>query len=534
MTERTKELQAKLIEWWNKFNSKQKTMIVSITAGVFIAFAVLIAMLTKPQYELLVVTDSTKESSAITELLDGSSISYKISTDGYRIEVLSSQEAQANLLLGANNIPTATYSIENVTSGGFSTTESDKKRLYKVYLEDLMRSHLESMSSIKSANVQLSIAEDNGTLIAQSVDSSAAIMLELEEDFSDENASSVAQFVRTALGNEKITNITIIDSYGNLLFSGDDTYSGIGSASSQLKVKSETESALHSNIRKILLGTKEYNLVEVSSNLQLDFTSKTITQHDYAPAEGSAQGVLSHESLYEAESTGGETSSVPGTDSNDSDNTSYVIGNGSTSSSTVTERSSDYLPNETITYTDIPAGLINYDGSSISVAAIKYRVVKEEEAKSQGLLDGVAWTDYKAQNNERIKLEVDEDIINMVATASGIAKENITIVAYEEPMFIDSDGLSVSVADILQIVLIVVIIGLLAFVVIRSMKVQKEEVEEEELSVESLLQSSPELELENITVEEKSETRKLIEKFVDDNPEAAASLLRNWLNEDWN
>ena len=30
-----------------------------------------------------------------------------------------------------------------------------------------------------------------------------------------------------------------------------------------------------------------------------------------------------------------------------------------------------------------------------------------------------------------------------------------------------------------------------------------------------------------------AETRRLIERFVDENPEAAASLLRNWLNEDW-
>ena len=32
----------------------------------------------------------------------------------------------------------------------------------------------------------------------------------------------------------------------------------------------------------------------------------------------------------------------------------------------------------------------------------------------------------------------------------------------------------------------------------------------------------------------KSETRLMIEKFVDENPEAVASLLRNWLNEEWN
>ena len=46
-------------------------------------------------------------------------------------------------------------------------------------------------------------------------------------------------------------------------------------------------------------------------------------------------------------------------------------------------------------------------------------------------------------------------------------------------------------------------------------------------------QSQPESSLEDINAEQVSETRALIEKFVDENPEAAASLLRNWLNEDW-
>lgn len=58
---------------------------------------------------------------------------------------------------------------------------------------------------------------------------------------------------------------------------------------------------------------------------------------------------------------------------------------------------------------------------------------------------------------------------------------------------------------------------------------------EEELSVESLLESTKENQdqLEDIGYNEKSETRILIEKFVEENPEAAASLLRNWLNEEW-
>lgn len=53
--------------------------------------------------------------------------------------------------------------------------------------------------------------------------------------------------------------------------------------------------------------------------------------------------------------------------------------------------------------------------------------------------------------------------------------------------------------------------------------------------VDSLLEQTAENNepLEDIGYNEKTETRLLIEKFVDENPEAAAQLLRNWLNEDW-
>ena len=163
----------------------------------------------------------------------------------------------------------------------------------------------------------------------------------------------------------------------------------------------------------------------------------------------------------------------------------------------------------------------------------EYKVLKEEDAENQGLLDGITWDEYKAMNQERTKLEVDEDLVDLVAKASGISSENISFVAYEEPMYIDAESLPVTGTDILQIVLIVLILGLLAFVIFRSMRSEKVTVEEEEVSVESLLQSIPESTLEEIEAETKSETRKLIEKFVDENPEAAANLLRNWLNEDW-
>ena len=90
--------------------------------------------------------------------------------------------------------------------------------------------------------------------------------------------------------------------------------------------------------------------------------------------------------------------------------------------------------------------------------------------------------------------------------------------------------------DILQILLAVLIFALLGYVVFRSTRKQKVEEPEPELSVDALLAATSDNDdenLEDIGYSEKSETRKLIEKFVDENPEAVANLLRNWLNQEW-
>ena len=65
---------------------------------------------------------------------------------------------------------------------------------------------------------------------------------------------------------------------------------------------------------------------------------------------------------------------------------------------------------------------------------------------------------------------------------------------------------------------------------------QEEVVEvEPELEVEEMLKAAKEdVELEEIELKESLETKRQIDKFVDEKPEAVASLLRNWLSdEDW-
>ncbi len=538
MPERIKAIWQRILDWWNQFTARQKTLIIGASTVVLLTIIILVSVLNQPQYILLANANSTKEASQIKELLDSNAVNYKMSDDGLEFKVLKKDQASANLLLGANDIQSYAYSIDNVTEGSFSTTESDKQKKYVLYLESrLEQDFIAKFDAIESANVKLHIPDNDGTLIGNQEDSSAWILLNLKEDgkFDEENAAFLAKAVAVAIGNENTDNIVILDSLGNMLFSGGEDTTTSGLASSQLTVKAKAEQLLKSEVKKVLLGTKLYDNIEVASNLVMDFTKQEVVDHQYTPAEDQTQGVLSHEDTYNAENVSG-ISGIPGTDTNAEDETTYVTQDNTNSTSTITEESRDYLPNEKITTTESVPGAVNYSNSSISVTAINYAVMKEEDYKAEDH-ENATWEEFKASNTEPLVSEVPEAMINVVSKATGIPAENVAMAAYTEYVFFDRTGSTITVTDILQIVLILVILGLLAFIIIRSMwtskKVEEEPEQPEQLSVEQLLESQPEEQLVDIEMDQGSETKRLIEKFVDENPEAAATLLRNWLNEDF-
>ncbi len=530
MADRLKELLSKILEWWNKFSTKQKTFIISAGAGIILALAILITVLTRTQYVLLLNCETTKQASEVAELLEGEGLNYEVSDDAYQIRLDKDQESQANLLLAANDIQSVSYTIDMVTEGGFSTTEADKQKRYKKYMEDRIANDILSMySPVERAVVICDIPEQDGTLIATKEDTSMWITLELSSEMSQEMAAGLAKAAAVAVGNETPENIVIMDTEGNILYSGEDSYSTAGSASTQLGVKAQWETRVKNSVRQVLLGTNEYNKVEVAVNLNLDFSSGTERTHEYFVPDGNSQGYLSSSRSFSSssENSGGD---VPGTDTNGE--VEYEWRDNDNSSSETTEEEQNYLPSERITDKNISPGVVNYDSSSVSASAITMNIIREEDVEAQGLLDGISWEEYKINNAGQTQIEVPDEIFDVVAKATGFPRENIALVAYSENVFFDKEGLNISLSDIVQIILIVIILALLAFVVLRSMRSEKQEEQPEELSVETLLQSQPEVVLEDISVEKMSETRRLIEKFVDENPEAVANLLRNWLNEE--
>ncbi len=533
MQERIRNIPQQVLEWWNKFSVKQKTLIASITLAVLVGLVIVVRILTTPTMVPIRNCENTKEASQVKDLLVGEGISYEVSSDGLNFSVKAEDEANAAILLGENGIPASRYEFSNVFDGGFSNTESDKFKKYQRYLQEELAEHLENLDNIQHATVKLSMPIDDGTVLAMEENTYAAVSLTLSEEMDEEKASGLAKWIATAVGNDNTDDISIMDSSGNVLFTGGDTATSVGAASGQLSYKTKAENMVKNQVKDVILGTGVYDSASVGLNLDVSFDEREEVDNNYYTENGAEHGPTSNERIFEEESTGGD-GGVPGTDTN-GDDTEYVLPDGAESSHTVSDVERQYNTSQRTTTTKGGVGDINYDNSSITVVANQYRNYSESALKSSGELDDMTFDEFVAANREKVKLDVDEDFVQMVAKATGFSEDNIVIVAYEIPFFEYADGGIRDFFDYLPLIVAVLIMLMLGFVVFRSTRREQVAEVEPELSVESLLASTKEAEesLEDIGFSEKSETRILIEKFVDENPEAVASLLRNWLNEEW-
>lgn len=530
----------KILAFWNKYTSKQKTVIISVVLAILFAVVLLGYFLTRPVYTDL-VTLGGKTASEFDAALTSATIDYQKETDSngntlFRVE--QSQYSDAVLLMGENKITDAEMTWEDALTNDMTTSSSEKQTKATLALQASIRTGLMNFEDVEDATVYINRPTDDGTIFSEKKETSISVSLKLAQgkEMEAETSQAIAYYLANAVGNNSTDNIILTDTKGNLLYGQkeDNTLGGSITGSEDYKEKLRNTFCKHVSDMLMKAG---YDDVEIgSANIQFDMDKVTELVKTYTANEGQDQGLYS--SSYNYKSTGSSGSGgIPGTDANGDETDTMIQSNGSTNSETILDKY-NYLPNETVKNIEHEVGAVKKDESSIGIVLTRYNVVKEESLESQGLLNDITFEEYVDQNSAVTDLEVPEELVTLVAAATGIATNNITIQVKQKPVYEakTESSFTDNISNYLMILLTVLIAGLLVFVIIKGTSPVDVTETEPELSVEDLLATTKEEEsksLDEIELGDKSETRVMIEKFVDDNPEAVALLLRNWINEDW-
>lgn len=529
MVERLKKIPTRLLELWNKFTSKQKAIIISVVAALILALIIVIAVTGKVKYVELTTCESTKTASKIVDLLKTEGITHKTSGDQLVIYVDEKQKENAVFLLASNDMPTTGITMEELLNNSLSTTNSDRTLKVNLFFQNEIRNYLIKMDGVDDAQVSYIPVDTTNSLLSAKQNTTASVMLKVNNDFKVSTAATIAELVASVLGNTSTDGIKVVDQSGNLLFGGsDDLYSG--SASSNEDYKERLRNTIENSLYALMIKLG-YTDAEVMSNLSFDMDKVTELYTEYTPAEGQEQGLYSHSYTYETEGSSG-SGGVAGTASNDENSYKYENDGNSATSSSLQEY--DYTPNSRVTNTEYEVGAINAEQSSVSLILIKLVTYTKDDLKLKNLLGDMSYDEYIAANSERRPIDLEDNVYNLISNATGIPTEKISIIAYEQPVFVPVVETDRSFEDYLPYILAVAIVLLLLFIVFKTMAPVQVTESEPELSVEELLATTKENQVvDDIDFEEKSEIRKMIEKFVDENPEAVANLLRNWLSDDW-
>jgi flagellar M-ring protein FliF len=440
--------------------------------------------------------------------------------------------SDARLLLGQNGISTTVNDTDYdwLFDNSFNTTDSEKKLKAKINLQSTMEADISNITGVTKASVTINLPESTSSIYDTDENATVSIMITTSSDYDSESTQGIAEYARGCVGSADTDNITIIDNNGTLLFSGTNSSTSV---SNNLLVEQQVEEYYNSKLWNLMVNSGVYDEVSVSSNLDVNISDSQVKNVEYYSNDDDDTGPKESYYYYLAKNTDG-TGGVVGTDANGEEITDYDLLDTSNGESTLNLIKETYNTSYTETVSVEPVGQVDMANSSMAMYLTKYDIYNEEDLEESGELEGTTFTEYEASHSDVTENINPEDLVAMLSKATGIKEASIYVVERTVPIFYPAEEKSVPVQSIISILLAILIIALLIFVVFKGMKPEEQVEVEPELSVEALLATTKENQtLDDIEFSDKSATRVQIEKFVDENPEAVATLLRNWLNEDW-
>ena len=530
MPEQLKTLQKKVLEYWNKLTTKQKTLMIGIFAGVVLIVAVFAFILSRTHYTEVYNFSDTETASRAVAALKEAGYASKLGDDNTKVLVDEDYYVEAVTTLYSSNIGDDSFDISDLLDTSLTTTNGE--RLTRTFLrsESQMKNAIMLIEGITDVNINYIAKDTSNSVLAANQTISAAVTITYNSGFDKKKVEGIAAIVAKGLGNKTTDDITIVDHTGAVLYDGPEEET----AEVNITDKAAFDKSIKRDYIEGVKGALIMNgFTEVEVNPYLEYNWDKVTQRfeEHLPLEGENSGVLVR---YHEESTEGKNSGsggVPGTD--DNDETDYMLESSQGGNYETYLEDDYYEPSLRITETIYDTGTVK--NASISVTA--RRVVKRTRTELEllgELNDEVTYDRYILDHADPIRTTTPEELVRVVSLATGIEEDKVILITYDVYQFIDDQASNIDVTMVVQIALAVLLLLILLVVILRGMRPVEITEVEPELSIEQLLATTKENQsLEDVEFSEESETRKMIEKFFDENPEAVAALLRNWLNEDW-
>lgn len=517
-----------LSEFWKSLEKSQKTRLYITSAIVVAAITIGIVMLTRPSRIILVSNADQKQVGEMSTILNENKIWNSLDNGGSSIVINSKDNNKAQVLLAQEGYPKGGMTFEDAISMiGISTTESDKKHIWKQQQISDIEAKLMMLDNIELATVSLALPEKTifVTEDQKKLKPTAYVMVKPKEPLTPEQVKGIVMIVSRSVEGLDPKDITVVDNNSNILNS-ETSEDSVNIANSQEEIRLKREKDLQNKVREYFnVGQFEnFDTFRVVANVILDFDKEKSQSKTLANPQGMDSGALISSDILKEKLENGTVNGVPGTDTNpgNANSPSYQVGNGENSSYNKQHDIKNFGYNETLNDREKAVGKLIPDESSLAISL---------------------WYGKKVTSDTGLT----DDFINQVkqaaSSATGIPLTNISVNKYK---LAAPEVVKKSTSEIVRemisdygffAVMLLLIIGLLIMAIPRKKRTEQAPIPQLQAAAAggprfTVPEPSGEL-LPEIELEERSEIKKQLEKFVKQKPDAVAQLLRNWLSDEW-
>lgn len=262
---------------------------LGIMGGVvlaLLAFFVFVSLrVSTPDYALLYKDLSSADAGQVAAALEIAQIPYQISADGGSVRAPENEVGRARMLLAEQGLPNGGslgYEIFDKQSG-FGTTNFVQNVNQVRALEGELSRTIVSLSQVRSARVHL-VLPKRELFSRESLPASASVFLDLVNgsSLSREQVVSIQSLVASAVPQLKASDVSMVDSDGNLLARGGEDDDVMNTQRGE-EMRRSYERRVQHNIENLVGNVVGYNKVRANVTVDLKFDRVSTNQELYDP-----------------------------------------------------------------------------------------------------------------------------------------------------------------------------------------------------------------------------------------------------------
>ncbi|WP_068316728.1 flagellar basal-body MS-ring/collar protein FliF [Polycladidibacter hongkongensis] len=396
-----------------ELGTRRLAALAFIAVFTFAAIGAAAYLLSRPEQEVLYANLERDDVTQIGAALQTAGIPFDVSADGAVVSVNVGSTAKARMLLAEKGLPRGSGAgYELFDQMGSLGLTSFMQSITKVRaLEGEIARSIQQLQGVKAARVHLVLPE-KASFRAEKMKPTASVLLRADSTTETNMAQSVRYMVAAAVPGLTAESVTVLDTEGRLLATGEDPKSASTGRKAMLEEGISTR--VQDSIRRALTPYLGVSNFEVSVAASVNTDNQRISETSYDPE---SRVERSFKVVRENESSQNASLETPTTVEQNLPEEEVDAQSGERSSAQNERR--EELTNYEISSRTVETIFDDYRVEKLSIAVLVNRERLVEELSSSGQTS-LAKGDATAEGEQAVAREIPVDLTDKIAEVEGI------------------------------------------------------------------------------------------------------------------